>query len=82
MKIANTNSAALPDTAEWVDPNPSEESKCEYRKISVTVPQSIYRKLISESARRKIAGEPNRLVSALMREALMEYLAKLPTQSS
>ncbi|MDE3167585.1 MAG: hypothetical protein KGN36_17415 [Acidobacteriota bacterium] len=72
----------LPDLPDWIDPNAAYGNKCEYRKISVTVPQWIYRRLIAESARRKIAGEPNRLMSALMREALMDYLSKLGSESS
>ena len=34
----------------------------------------LYERLIRESARRKIAGEPNQLVSALLREAVTQYL--------
>jgi transcriptional regulator of met regulon len=44
------------------------------RKVTVTVPQDIYERLIQESARRKIAGAPNQMLSALFREALSEYL--------
>ena len=36
-----------------------------------------YEKLVKESARRKIAGEPNQLLSALVREAVIEYLKRL-----
>ena len=53
------------------------ESKSHFRRITVTIPQSAYQVLIGESARRKIAGEPNQLLSALLREALAEYLTKL-----
>ena len=64
-----------------MDPNPGYGKKNGFRKISATVPQWIYQLLINESARRKIAGEPNRLMSALLREALMEYLSKPRAQS-
>ena len=47
-----------------------------FRKLTVTVPQDIYERLIQESARRKIAGAPNQMLSALLREALIEYLDK------
>ncbi len=59
------------------DPNPPYGEKGAFRKLSVTVPPDVYEKLVRESARRKIAGEPNQLLSALLREAVYEYLARL-----
>ncbi|HVW83130.1 MAG TPA: hypothetical protein VHB50_00535 [Bryobacteraceae bacterium] len=56
------------------DPNPPYGEKGSFRKLTVTLPQDIYERLIRESARRKIAGEANQLLSALLREALSEYL--------
>ncbi len=53
------------------------EDKKSFRKVTVTVPQGVYEQLIRESARRKIAGEPNRLMSALVREAIDHYLPQL-----
>ena len=53
------------------------EEKGTFRKITVTVPQQAYEKLIQESARRKIAGEPNQLLSAILREAVADYLSRL-----
>jgi transcriptional regulator of met regulon len=52
-------------------------NKHSFRKITVTVPQDAYERLIRESARRKIAGEPNQLLSALLREAVSLYLDEL-----
>jgi hypothetical protein len=46
----------------------------DFRKITVTLPPEAYEQLISEAARRKIAAEPNHLLSALVREALVNYL--------
>ena len=43
----------------------------------MTLPQDAYARLIRESARRKIAGEPNQLLSALLREAITRYLPQL-----
>lgn len=57
--------------------NPSDGDKATFRKITVTLPQNIYERLIQESARRKIAGVPNQMLSALFREALTEYLNRL-----
>ena len=59
------------------DPNPPYGDKSSFRKITLTLPQSAYQKLIQESARRKIAGEPNQLLSALLREAVAGYLHRL-----
>ena len=51
--------------------------KSSYRKITVTLPPETYEKLIQESARRKIAGQSNHLLSALLREAVTDYLLRL-----
>ena len=59
------------------DPNPPYGKKGAFRKITVTVPPDVYEKLVRESARRKIAGEPNQLLSALLREAVYDYLEQL-----
>jgi len=50
--------------------NPRRGEKGDFRKISVTLPPMIYERLVLESTRRKIAGEPNQLLSSLLREAL------------
>ena len=82
MKAENVDLADLaPTTASGqgtsADPNPPYGDKSSFRKITLTLPQSAYQKLIEESARRKIAGEPNQLLSALLREAVAEYLSRL-----
>ncbi len=59
--------------------NPPHGEKSDFRKITVTVPQQAYEQLVQESARRKIAGEPNQLMSSLLREAVTEYLKRLET---
>jgi transcriptional regulator of met regulon len=60
-----------------LDPNPPYGQRGAFRKITVTLPQGIYERLVKESARRKIAAEPNQLLSALLREAVVEYLERL-----
>ncbi len=65
-----------------IDPNPPYGEKGGFRKLTVTIPQEIYERLIRESARRKIAGRPNQLLSALLREALSEYLDRLEPQKN
>jgi hypothetical protein len=52
-------------------------SQVAFRKLTVTVPPDVYERLVGESARRKIAGEPNQLVSALLRGAVYQYLEHL-----
>jgi len=51
--------------------------KSGFRPLTVTLQPSVYERLIRESARRKIAGEPNQMLSALLRDALWEYLNRL-----
>jgi hypothetical protein len=58
-------------------PSTSSVKKGTFRKVTVTLPQNIYERLIRESARRKIAGAPNQMLSALFREALTQYLDRL-----
>jgi hypothetical protein len=60
------------------DINPPRGLKSEFRKLTMTLPPEAYRRLVEESARRKIAGESNSLLSALIREAVSDYLKKLP----
>jgi hypothetical protein len=60
-----------------LDFNPPRGEKRDFRKITVTLPPDAYERLIQESARRKIAGEPNQLLSALLREAVFDYLSRL-----
>ena len=57
--------------------NPPRGEKGDFRKVSVTMPPLAYERLVRESARRKIAGEPNQLLSGLVREAVIEYLERL-----
>ena len=60
-----------------VDANPPRGEKGDFRKVSVTMPPVAYEQLVRESARRKIAGEPNQLLSSLVREAVIQYLERL-----
>jgi len=62
--------------ADW-DPNPSCSEKSTFRKVTVTVSPDWYERLVSESARRKIERAPNRLLAAMLREAVLDYLNRL-----
>jgi len=59
------------------DTNPPYGKKSSFRQDLADTAQSSYQKLIAESARRKIAREPNQLLSALLREAVAGYLSSL-----
>ena len=69
------------DAGTTLDASRGYGEKGQFRKISVTLPPDAYERLIHESARRKIAGEPNQLLSALLREAVTEYLRRLESSS-
>jgi len=60
-----------------INANPPRGEKGDFRKLSVTVPPEVYEQLIRESMRRKIAGEPHQVLSALVREAVSDYLERL-----
>ena len=67
----------LDESSKERNPNPPYGAKGSFRKITLTLPPESYEKLIQESARRKIAGAPNQLLSALLREAVTLYLSFL-----
>ena len=64
-------------TATVVDPNPPYGEKGMFRRVTATLPPEVYERLVRESARRKIAGEPNQLLTAIVREAVTRYLELL-----
>jgi transcriptional regulator of met regulon len=47
----------------------------DFRKVTITLPPEAYEQLVNESARRKIANEPNNLFSEVIREALYVFLS-------
>jgi len=59
------------------DANPPRGEKGAFRKLTITVPPELYERLLRESARRKITGKPNQVLSGLLREAVYQYLEKL-----
>ena len=60
--------------------NPPHGERGGFRKITITLPPGAYGTLVKESARRKMAGEPNQLISSMVREAVSDYLKRLPAQ--
>ena len=59
------------------DANPPYGERTHFRKVTITLPPQAYEMLVNESARRKVAGEPNHLLSALLREAVDHYMPLL-----
>jgi transcriptional regulator of met regulon len=72
----------MEDYSDMATANPAHGEKRDFRKITVTLPPGAYNQLIQESARRKMAKEPNQLLSALLREAVMEYLKRMGKSTS
>ena len=62
--------------------NPPYGEKGGFRKVTLTLPPDAYEKLVRESARRKIAQEPNGPLSAVLREAVMDYLRRAQDEPS
>ena len=54
----------------------------DFRKVTVTLPPDVYDALVHESARRKSAGDPNHLLSAIAREWFAQRQALLPIEKS
>ena len=72
----------MEDYSDKTTANPPHGEKGDFRKITVTLPPGAYNRLIQESARRKMAKEPNQLLSALLREAVVEYLKRIGNSTS
>lgn len=78
---AQPDSLHTDDGGPGMDPSRRHDERREYRKMTITVPQAAYELLIQESARRKIAGEQNQLLSGLLREAINDYLKNLKARA-
>jgi hypothetical protein len=58
----------------------SHGTKGDFRKISITLPPTIYKLLLEESTRRKIAGAEDSLLSAIARDGILGTLSLLPNE--
>jgi hypothetical protein len=54
----------------------------DFRKVTVTLPPVIYDALVQESARRKSAGDPDHLLSAIAREWFAQRQPLLPIEET
>lgn len=55
--------------------NPPHGQKGDFVKVTVTLPPAVYQVLNEEVVRRKLAKEPNPRMSAVIREAVVAFLA-------
>lgn len=50
--------------------------KGDYKKFTVTLPPNVYLLIMDEVIRRKLAGEPEPGISAVIREAVVKHFSK------
>ena len=63
------------ETGRLVPSRPHGE-KFAYVKVTVTLPPELYELIIKETTRRKVAKEPDPQVSAVIREALVQFFGQ------
>lgn len=56
--------------------NPPHGEKGDFVKVTITLPPTVYGLIAKEAARRKMAKERDPNISAIIREASVEYLGK------
>src|SRR5690348_13685568 len=76
---AQANGDIMANHSKDVD-HPPYGGKGGFRKVTLTLTPEAYEQLIRESTRRKIAQEPNGQLSAVLREAIMDYLRRTNKQ--
>jgi transcriptional regulator of met regulon len=50
--------------------------KGDYVKLTVTLPPAVYELVMTEVTRRKVAKEPEPVISAVLRDATLQYFSK------
>ena len=58
-----------------VEANPPHGTRGDFVKVTVTLPPEVYGLIAQEAMRRKMAKERDPLISAIIREAIVTYLA-------
>lgn len=61
-------------TKQEIVANPAHGSKGDFVKVTVTLPPEVYSLIMQEATRRKVEKLPNPQLSAILREAVVEYL--------
>ena len=75
-RLAEAPTAPAPAVApESVEANPPHGRRGEFVKVTVTLPPEVYGLIAQEAMRRKMAKERDPLISAIVREAIVTYLA-------
>src|SRR6266446_4244283 len=54
--------------------NPPRGERSGFLKLTITLPPELYKRLADEAAYRKMAKQPNPVISAIVREAVQAYL--------
>ena len=57
-----------------LEANPSHGEKGDFIKLTITMPPAVYELIAKEAARRKMAKERDPNISAIIREASVQYL--------
>jgi transcriptional regulator of met regulon len=57
-----------------MEANPPHGEKSDFVRTTITLPPSVYELIAKEATRRKMSHEPNPVVSAIVREAVVAYL--------
>lgn len=52
--------------------------KGDYVKLTVTLPPAVYELVMTEVTRRKVAKEPEPVISAVLRDAVLKHFGKYP----
>src|ERR1700683_826757 len=63
-------------------PTPPKGERGDFRKVTLTLPPQVYDALVQESARRKSAGAPDHLLSAIAREWFAHRQCLLPIEKT
>jgi hypothetical protein len=59
-----------------VAPNPPRGERKDFVKVTVTLAPELYKLLADEAARRKMNKEPNPILSAIVREAVQDFMTR------
>jgi hypothetical protein len=58
------------------EPNPPHGEKGDFIKVTVTLPPAVYQLIMAEVVQRKMRKERNPQLSAVIREAVVQYLER------
>jgi transcriptional regulator of met regulon len=71
---ASGNSEKRKSVSAPLEAHAAHGDKGEYLKVTATLSPEVYKLLSDEMQRRKLAREPNAQLSAILREAVVQYL--------